>query len=75
VTRFFGWWDQGLRAWRARAPADATVTFMCELGPAPYAITGADGLELSDRWLEALEIRDKVAALWVAMEVADAPDR
>jgi len=40
VERFFAWWDQGLRAWRARAPADATVTFLCELGPPPYAITG-----------------------------------
>lgn len=75
VERFFSWWDQGLRAWRARAPADATVTFMCELGPAPYAITGADGLELSDRWQEALQIRDRVAALWRAMETVDAPDR
>ena len=68
VERFFGWWDQGLRAWRARAPADAVVTFLCELGPPPYAITGADGRELSDRWREALAIRERVAGLWSAME-------
>jgi len=68
VDRFFGWWDQGLRAWRAGAPADATVTFLCELGPPPYAITGPDGLELSDRWSEALAIRERVAALWRAMD-------
>ena len=69
VERYFGWWDQGLRAWRSSAPADATVTFLCELGPPPYAITGPDGLELSDRWREALAIRERVAALWVAMDI------
>ena len=68
VERYFGWWDQGLRAWRARAPADAVVTFLCELGPPPYAITGPDGLELSDRWAEALAIRERVGAMWGAME-------
>ena len=72
VERFFGWWDQGLRAWRATAPADAAVTFLCELGPPPYAITGADGLELSDRWQEALAIRERVSALWRAMDKPDA---
>jgi len=71
VERYFGWWDQGLRAWRFRAPVDATVTFLCELGPPPYAITGPDGLELSDRWREALAIRERVTALWGAMELAD----
>jgi len=67
VERYFGWWDQGLRSWRGRAPKDATVAFLCELGPPPYAITGADGLELSDRWAEALAIRERVAGLWEAM--------
>ena len=69
VERFFGWWDQGLQAWRARAPADAVLTFLCELGPPPYAITGPNGRELSDRWREALAIRERVAALWVAMDI------
>ncbi len=69
VERYLGWWDQGLRAWRARSPADAVVTFLCELGPPPYAITGPDGLELSDRWQEALAIRERVAGLWDAMEI------
>jgi hypothetical protein len=68
VDQFFGWWGRGLRSWRARAPQDAIVTFLCELGPPPYAITGADGLELSDRWREAHAIRERVSALWSAME-------
>jgi hypothetical protein len=68
VDQFVRWWDQGLRSWRARAPRDAALTFLCELGPPPYAITGADGLELTDRWDEALEIRQRVSALWAGLE-------
>jgi hypothetical protein len=34
------------------------------LGPPPYAITGADGYELSDRWAEAQVMLRQVRALW-----------
>ncbi len=61
---FLDWWEYGMRSWRARAAADATLTFTCELGPPPYAITGADGRELSDRWAEALLLRDLVRERW-----------
>ncbi len=67
-AQFARWWEQGLRSWRARAGPDDTATFLCELGPPPYAITGADGLELSDRWAEALTIRRRVEDIWTAME-------
>jgi hypothetical protein len=70
VEQFVRWWDQGLRSWRARAPRDAVLTFLCELGPPPYAITGADGLELTDRWSEALQIRQRVSAIWAQLETA-----
>ncbi len=70
VEQFHAWWKRGLRCWRARAPSDATLTFLCELGPPPYAITGADGRELSDRWLEALEIRSSINDIWRNLEVA-----
>jgi len=67
LDQYLLWWERGLRSWRARAPEDAIVTFLCELGPPPYAITGADGLELSDRWAEAIDLRDRVAAIWARM--------
>ena len=31
---------------------------------AGYAITGPDGRELSDRWQEALVMKDMIRALW-----------
>ena len=43
---------------------NATLTFLCELGPAPYAITGPDGKELSDRWNDALVMKDMIRKLW-----------
>jgi hypothetical protein len=62
---FLDWWERGFRHWRAIAPADATLTFMSELGPPGwYAMTGRDGTELSDRWEEALQLRSLVLDRW-----------
>ena len=63
VELFLGWWERGLRSFAARHPG-VDPTFICELGPPDYAITGADGRELSDRWAEALTLRDHALALW-----------
>jgi hypothetical protein len=65
---FMGWWEYGFRQWRRRAPAHAVLTFLCELGPREYAITGADGQELSDRWAESLMLMEMVRALWRRIE-------
>lgn len=64
VDLFMQWWRYGFRSWRRRADDDATLTFVCELGPPPYAITGADGYELSDRWQEAKQLMADVRRLW-----------
>jgi hypothetical protein len=64
VKLFRDWWAAGFSSWKARAGADATAIFLCELGPPDYAITGADGRELSDRWAEALALRDMARELW-----------
>ena len=68
VALFMGWWARGFRGWRQRAPEDATFTFLCELGPREYAMTGADGYELSDRWEESQQMMALVRDLWQTIE-------
>ena len=68
VELFMGWWEYAIRSWRRRAGADARLTFLCELGPSPYAITGADGLDLSDRWADAQAMMRMIRALWARIE-------
>jgi len=62
--QFANWWAYGFRSWKQRNPEDSVLNFLCELGPREYAMTGADGEELSDRWEEALIIRDRVRQIW-----------
>jgi hypothetical protein len=63
---FKSWWAEGFAHWQARhAGTKDRCVFMCELGPPPYAITGSDGYELSDRWEEALLLKETAEKLWV----------
>ena len=71
VEIFKGWWKEGMRAWRHRNADDATLVFLCELGPPPYAITDGDQRELSDRWEESLQIRDWVHQIWTDLDTED----
>jgi hypothetical protein len=73
VEIFRGWWKQGLRSWRQRNPGDATLRFLCELGPPPYAMTDGDRLELSDRWDEALQIKGWVENIWAELAAEEQP--
>lgn len=68
VEIFKGWWKEGMRAWRRRNAEDATLVFLCELGPPPYAITDGQQNELSDRWEESLKIRSWAKELWSELE-------
>ena len=68
VEIFKGWWKEGMRQWRGRNNDDATLVFLCELGPPPYAITDGERNELSDRWEESLQIRDWVRTIWAELE-------
>jgi hypothetical protein len=64
IDTFLDWWRRGFASWRRRSPADQDCIFLCELGPRDYAITDANGEELSDRWSEALQLKDWAAACW-----------
>lgn len=65
VELFLGWWREGFTAWHSRhLTDDAPLVFLCELGPPDYALTGADGRELSDRWTESLQLARWARELW-----------
>lgn len=64
LDTFLDWWDYGFRSWRTRNPADATCAFVCEFGPKPYAITGPDGNDTTDRWKESLMLKDLIRETW-----------
>ena len=68
VGKYRQWWEDGIRKWRHRESADATLNFLVELGPPPYGITGRDGYELSDRWEEALVIKGWIHEIWDRLE-------
>ncbi|MCH8058798.1 MAG: sugar phosphate isomerase/epimerase [Proteobacteria bacterium] len=68
VEQFKAWWKDGICMWRARNAGGATLVFLCELGPPPYAMTDANQVELSDRWEEALMIRSWVEQIWTEFE-------
>jgi hypothetical protein len=72
---FLDWWEYGFRSWRRRAGANDSLAFTCELGPKPYAITGRDGNDTTDRWQEALLLRGRVQSVWnkVSGETVQAP--
>jgi len=56
-------WREGFKSWLRRNDTGEMV-FLCELGPPEYAMTGADGKEMSSRWDEALQLKAVAEGLW-----------
>jgi len=71
VDLFLRWWEDGFRFWHQAAGPDDELIFVTELGPPWYAITGADGRELSDRWEEAVLLKDHVSEIWARVDGAE----
>jgi len=71
VEQFKAWWREGFASWLARSAPNAELTFMSELGPPGYAITGPDGRELCDRWTEAVMLKDIARELWDEVTAAE----
>jgi len=71
VALFRRWWREGFESWHRRHAGDAeALVFLCELGPPDYAITGADGREQSDRWMEALTLARWAREIWSEVQAA-----
>ena len=70
VDLFKSWWREGFERWHSQyGDTDQDCIFLCELGPPEYAITDKDGVELSNRWEEALQIKAWVEEIWADVSV------
>ena len=67
VDLFKGWWQEGFERWLSQNQ-DGDCIFLCELGPPEYAMTDHSGVEMSDRWQEALLIKSWVEGIWADLK-------
>ncbi len=77
VAPYLAWWTSAYRHWLAEAAPGDFFPFVCELGPAPYAITAPRGTalhagaELSDRFAQALVFKGIAAEIREGAEGRD----
>lgn len=64
VEAFRSLWRWGFQNWLERANENDTLSFTCELGTRPYAITGADGHDINDRWQDSLRLKQMAEEIW-----------
>ena len=67
VVQFLDWWEAGFKLWRKRSNENDTLIFQTELAPPEYAMTGPDGMEMSDRWQESLTMKSWVEDIWTRL--------
>ena len=66
VDLFKGWWREGFERWLSQNQ-EGDCLFLCELGPPEYAMTDHAGVEMSNRWEEALVIKSWVQDIWAEL--------
>ena len=66
VDLFKGWWREGFERWLSQNQ-EGDCLFLCELGPPEYAMTDHAGVEMSNRWEEALVIKSWVEDIWAEL--------
>lgn len=64
LDRVAALWKRVMLGWLGGARRGDVFPFRVELGPPGYAILGADGREISDRWAQQRALRDLVERLW-----------
>jgi hypothetical protein len=67
VVQFLDWWEAGFRHWRRRSSETDTLIFQTELAPPEYAMTDAQGMEMSNRWEESLIMKGWVEEIWARL--------
>lgn len=64
VELFSDWWRYGIEDWLGRDSVSGSLSFTCELGPPPYAMTDRFGRDMTDRWEESLLMKELARHIW-----------